>query len=268
MASTNVQELIEFNIMSLNKTQLQNKCIEIQQALKVVTEEKSNSSEFTSLLIRLEMLEKNQLQTAVDIDSLKKENHQLKKKVKYIEEDLDDADDRFIDLEKSVTQCDQYSRRENFEIAGIPDNLPQEDLEKKVIEIVNVITEKEDNITPKDIHACHRLKKEKGENNSRVIVRMVNRKDTYEVLTNKKKLKDKAKDLGFNELFISENLCQNNKNIMDDARNLKKKKLIKSCWSINGTVHIKIKEEDRRGIKIIHTSDFEDHFTREQLNWD
>ena len=95
---------------------------------------------------------------------------------------------------------------------------------------------------------------------------MVNRKNT-DVLCNKKKLIDKANNHGFEKLFISENLCQTNREIMEKARQLKKDKRINSCWTHSGICHIKMKESDRRGIKIFHLTDFENYFTADQLGW-
>ena len=114
-------------------------------------------------------------------------------------------------------------------MSGIPHNVTDAELEDKVVGIINTITERTDDaaITSKDIHTCHRLKKEEGEENAKVIVRMVNRKYTVDVLKNKKKLRDNS--TGFQNLFINENLCNDNKTIFDQARNLKKKKLIHAC---------------------------------------
>ena len=58
-------------------------------------------------------------------------------------------------------------------------------------------------VTANDIHACHRLKKEEGEVNPKVIVRMVNRKNTVDILRSKMKLTEKALDLGIQNLFIN-----------------------------------------------------------------
>ena len=268
--ANNIQELIECNIMSLNKTQLQAKTIELQEALKAASKTKENSPDVSFLLSRFETLEKKQENFDIEINELKKENKKLKERLNVIDLDLDDAEERFIELEKSINKCEQYTRRENFEISGIPDTLPQEELEKKVIDIVNSITNRDENvkITPNDIHACHRLKKEKDEVNSKIIVRMVNRKDTIDVLKNKKKLKDNSVALGFQSLFINENLSTETKQIYDMARALKKKALIYSCWTYNGIVHIKKKETHNKGIKIVHISDFEDHFSSKSLGWD
>ena len=68
-----------------------------------------------------------------------------------------------------------------------------------MVKIINTMTERSEDsiITANDIHACHRLKKEEGEVNPKMIVRMVNRKNTIDILRSKQKLKEKAIDLGF-----------------------------------------------------------------------
>ena len=115
------------------------------------------------------MLESQQLSSTTEIERLKRENKSLKKRVHQLEEDheegMDYVEDKLIELEKAVSSCEQYTRRENLEISGIPENVSDEDLQEKVLEIVNTVTEREDDqvILPKDVHACHRLKKEPSE---------------------------------------------------------------------------------------------------------
>ena len=57
--------------------------------------------------------------------------------------------------------------RENFESSGILADLPEKDLEGKVLSIINIVTErpKENLIVAEDIHAFHCLKKEDHEQN-------------------------------------------------------------------------------------------------------
>ena len=146
-------------------------------------------------------------------------------------------------------------------MSGIPHNVTDAELEDKVVGIINTITERTDDaaITSKDIHTCHRLKKEEGEENAKVIVRMVNRKYTVDVLKNKKKLRDNS--TGFQNLYINENLCNDNKTIFHQARNLKKKKLIHACSTYNGIINFKKRENDRPK-KIFHMADYESFLTK------
>ena len=94
---------------------------------------------------------------------------------------------------------------------------------------------------------------------------MINRKNTTYVFRNRKKLKDKD-NLG--KIYINENLTEDTKRILEKARELKKKELIHSCWTFNGKVNMKIKENDRKVVKITHICDFENHFSLSKLSWD
>ena len=98
--------------------------------------------------------------------------------------------DKVINLEKRVTLLEvggnlleQYGRRNNLEMTGIPDDVKDEDLEEKVIKILDKI---EVNVTSKDIEACHRVGKSRN-NSKKTIIRFVNRKFAKKALANKKK---------------------------------------------------------------------------------
>ena len=219
-------------------------------------------------------MENKQSSAASDIEKLQRENRSLKARVKELENEADSAaeqtEERLVELDTAVTTLDQYISRENFEISGISSDVSEEDLETKVLQIVKSVTERGEDqlIVPKDIHACHRLKKESHEQHPRVIVRMVNRKDTWDILTNKKKLADKSEELNSDSLYINENLCNDNKEMLEVARRMKKKGKVSSCWTFNGVVHIKLKQTDRYGKKILHVSQFEEYFSPKELGWE
>ena len=76
------------------------------------------------------------------------------------------------------------SRRNDNELSGISNDIPEDNLEKVVIDICNdsgLETE------PKDIGSCHRLPVSRcsRDSNSRVIVKFVNRKHPEALLRNK-----------------------------------------------------------------------------------
>ena len=211
----------------------------------------------------MEILEKKQVDNDFEIRCLKTENKRLLRKIKDNQHELDEMDERFIDLERTVNNVDQYIRRENFEVSGIPDDISQDNLEDEVINIINTITN--DTIASRDIEACHRLKKD-ADGSAKVIVRMANRKHTVNVLKNKKKLKEKSTVRG-NNVFINENLSDETKRIFNTARDLKKNNHLFSCWTFNGKVNIKMKENDQKTIRILHMSEFEDFFSLKTLGW-
>ena len=264
-------------MVGMNKNELLKTAKAIQDALRDINERttnvENNNGGLENILLRLQMVENKQTTATSDLEKLKKENSSLKARIRQLEKSADESydgtADRFIELETAVTKCEQYTRRENIEISGISADVSDKDLETKVLTIVNAVTEREANpILAKDIHTCHRLKKEDHEDSARVIVRMVNRKDTFDILTNKKKLASKAEELNSDSLYISENLCKDNKDIMDVARKMKKKGKLNSCWTFNGVVHIKLKETDRYGKKIFHMSQFEKFFSYRDLGWE
>ena len=51
---------------------------------------------------------------------------------------------------------EQYGSRNNLKIKGIPDSVPQKDLENKVVDILNAIGV---NVSNDDFEDCHRIGK-------------------------------------------------------------------------------------------------------------
>ena len=137
-----------------------------------------------------------------------------------------------------------------------------------MIQIFNSVVDEGNEITKKDLVACHRLKKEKHEANPKVIVRFLNRKKVFHIHQAKKKLANNWRNHGPNPIFINDNLCPANRNIMDIARGLKKNNHLYSCWSQNGTINLKINENDTKTVRIHHVSDFEDYFSLGVLGWE
>ena len=96
---------------------------------------------------------------------------------------------RVIDMERQCWANTQYSRRGCLEVAGIPCDVSNENLESKVLEVFSkVVCE----ILSRDIEKYHRLT-----NNDRVIVKFLRRKDCDQVLSVKRDLrKIKLEDIG------------------------------------------------------------------------
>ena len=54
---------------------------------------------------------------------------------------------------------EQYGKRNNLEITGIPDDVSDENLEEKVIQVLSEI---QVNVSSSNIEACHRIGKSKN----------------------------------------------------------------------------------------------------------
>ena len=87
-----------------------------------------------------------------------------------------------VDLERQCWANAQYSRRECLELAGIPSTVGHDELEGKVVDILNKVGS---NIDNDKTEACHRISR----NNDRVIIKFSRRKDCQHVLSVKRDLK-------------------------------------------------------------------------------
>ena len=89
------------------------------------------------------------------IKNLQIENERLRNRVSYLNK-------RIVSLEFNHNMLEQYGRRNNIEITGIPDTVQDIELENKVIEIFDAIGVEANSADFKD---CHRVGKSK--NNSK-----------------------------------------------------------------------------------------------------
>ena len=114
---------------------------------------------------------------------------------------------RIINLEKNQAKSEQYSRRNNIELSGIPNDIPEDNLDKVLIDICH---DSGLEIEPKDIEGCHRLPVSRyiRDSNKRLIVKFVTRKHET-ILQNKKSISSKDfSHLDANgKVFVSVALC-------------------------------------------------------------
>ena len=93
----------------------------------------SATSDIT-LVRRVDLLEKQLLDTKYEFQQLLFNNRDLKKSMKDLTEYNDGLFDKCYQLDCQLTSLNQYSRRNNLEIQGIPERIKQCDLENHVIE--------------------------------------------------------------------------------------------------------------------------------------
>ena len=91
------------------------------------------------------------------------ENERLINQVSYLNK-------KVISLEANHNILEQYGRRNNIEITGIPDSVQDNQLENKVIEIFDAIGI---DVKSVDFEDCHRVGKSKN-NSKKFIARFVN----------------------------------------------------------------------------------------------
>ena len=198
---------------------------------------------------RLMTLEVEVAKIRIDCMNVSTENLTLKDKINNLQEENKEIVTNLISLEKEIDRLNQYGRRENIELSGIPTNIPQEGLEDVVIDILRYIGLED--LESYDIAGCHRIHK------NNVIVRFVNRKHSIQSLQNKKYLKGCRRKFHFKQnIFMYENLCPSYRSIEEKCRNLMEDGLINQLWSYNGTIHLKYTNEKReKPKKIFHQDD-------------
>ena len=144
-----------------------------------------------------------------------------------------------VDLERQCWANAQYSRQECLELASIPSTVAQDELEGKVVDILNKVGSIVDN---DKIEACHRISR----NNDRVIIKFSRRKNCQHVLSVKRDLKKLNMDeVGLPEnckVFINQSLCFYYKLLWSKSKKLHSMGKIHNFFISNGTVQVIINE--------------------------
>eukprot|EP00794_Sanderia_malayensis_P000215 gene215-biopygen649 len=181
---------------------------------------------------------------------LEKENENLFSSIQVLTKKLDQQTTELNDLE-------QYGRRECVEISGIVpfEGENPEEIALKVFKSVGVAVEE------KDIVACHRLRKAKGD--PVIIAKFLNRKNMESVMRQRRNLKGvTAGSLGFpveedkknNKIFLNESLTKRNKNLFRLVRLQCIDKNWSSFWTRNGIIFAK-KDDHSAPTKISNEED-------------
>ena len=156
-------------------------------------------------------------------------------------------------LEKDLAHFQQYGRRENVEITGIPESVGHDKLLNYILLLFSKIGMC--NLTRESFHGWHRLKKKNRNKPANVIVRFVNRQDAYDALERRKLLKGIP---GHQNIYIIENLCPKYQDIFDKCNELKRDHCINRAWTYNGIVHYKTSiQRNSRGKKVFHMDELD-----------
>ena len=104
--------------------------------------------------------------------------------------------EKIISFESKGNSDEQYGRRNNLEIKGIPNSISDDKLESTVMNALSKATNV--HVTADDIEACHRIGKSKGSSkktiahlNYGVMLLIKNRKDIQSYSLFQKKIKSK-----------------------------------------------------------------------------
>ena len=166
-------------------------------------------------------------------------------------------EERIINLEKNQAKGEQYSRRNNVELSGIPNSICDEDLENTVI---NICKESGIDVNGRDIEGCYRLSLSRNRrgHDKRVIVKFVNWKYAEAMLKDKKRISGKnLRHLNVtNKVFISVSLCPYYKYSRGKCKHLQRQGKVHHVFCLGGIVCIKLSENGSPQLNSIISATF------------
>ena len=175
-------------------------------------------------------------------------------------ESIDWLQNELIRVDKDVTVTNQYNRRQNLIIDGIPNNVKDHQLQYYCIDVIRKLgfQSRTNPLTPYDVVGCHRLKKRPGQNCAPTIIRFTNRK----VSEFSMKHRNRLNSIGMRHLSFREDLCPANEAIFAECEKLLEENLVSKVYTHNGFVKIVPMGTGRRvfPVKINHITDLDSMF--------
>lgn len=157
------------------------------------------------------------------------------------------------ELERRVCDMEQYSRKNNLEIKGVP-TTKGEDCVKIIQAIGNKI---ECPVSEADLDIVHRVPS-KGDTKN-LIARFLSRTKKNEFVKKARKARLQAKDIGFHgmetrQIYVNDHLTLSNKKLFAKALELKNEKAWKFLWTIDCQIMAR-KTEESRAVRIKDETD-------------
>ena len=157
--------------------------------------------------------------------------------------------EELVRLEKDIITTNQYNRRQNLVIEGIPDHVPQHHLENVCLDIIHKIGFEP--VGNYEVVGCHRIRKGPHDVTSPTIIRFINRKVPEFCKRNRWRLQ--KVDFGNWSLNFRDDLCEANTAILHECENLKERGVLSKVFTYNGFVKVAV--GNARPIKVCHKND-------------
>ena len=189
-----------------------------------------------------------------DYNKLKNINAEQKAEITALKSESSDLKNTSLKEIEKIDNLEQYGRRQNLEIAGIPVQ-DGEDTNAVVMEVAKLL---DVDILPSHISTSHRLPKKIGQNGNvirtpPIIVRFTNRDIRNKLCANRKHTRTlDLKKFSVNDtkkIFINENLTQSRKRLFWKTKQRAKNENWKYYWTHNGSILAK-KDDDTDAIPI------------------
>ena len=196
----------------------------------------------------------------------REDNNVLQREVKELRDIFLKKDARISTLEVQVNELhlklddqEQYSRRNNLRVTGVPENV-NEDVGEKIVELCNAELNLGDvQVKPEHIDRVHRVGPRREGVSSRPILvkfatyrtrQLVYKKRSRLKLRNNTEAEEGDQNGRPNPIYINEDLTKYRSNLLWKARVKKKDKMINDCWSYDGNILIK---DSKNKITTVHS---------------
>ena len=189
---------------------------------------------------------------ATEVDALKTQNGKLVQSNCALQSELNELGRRVQALEYEHDALEQYTRKFNVEIHGVPE-YEGENLQDIVMKIGLKMSV---DVTTQDIDIVHRLFR-KSQVIKPIIVRFPSYKKRREFYKGRFYLKETniteiigiAQGYANGRIFVNENLTQYRQEVLAKARKMKKANKIFRVWTVGGKIFVR-KTEDSRPVRI------------------
>ena len=156
---------------------------------------------------------------------------------------INELEQKVHTLESAIDCQEQYSRRQNLRINGIPETGDTEDATTAVLNLVNTTMAIKPQLQRHTIVKCHRLGPKmdrRGDQQTRpIIVKFSNESIRDDVLRARFVLKEHNAKHNDRRIYLNEDLTGIRAKLPREARVLKKSGKIDDTWTFNGNVMIK-----------------------------
>lgn len=189
----------------------------------------------------------------------------LMQEIKTLKNIVKERDKTIVEMERRLNDVEQYTRMEDVIISGLKvkqrsyaraaaegrsegEDAPLEDQQTLETQVIQFFASKDIEIDPNNLVACHTFLRKDRNVIPSIIIRFGNRKHKAELMKQGKKLRG-------SDVYINEHLTKKNAEIAREARLLRKQNKIKSTWTRNCKVLIKLNGDTPETAKVITVRD-------------
>jgi len=156
--------------------------------------------------------------------------------------------DKVQKLEDNLDEIEQYSRKDNLVISGIPSSYAEagstgsfENSQSTIDKVIDICNNKLGlHVSNDEISSAHRLKPKRGSTAAPIIVRFSRSSSRDTVFHARFQLKDFNHSSGAaSRIYINEDLTDHNRKLFAQARTMMKNKQLQSVWTSGCRILIK-----------------------------